>query len=190
MSRFEGLSERNRVLPAVMVGVGISVFTLLAQLFRSATYFGVAWLQGAGYQPNVLSALLSSQFLLITLAFCVGVVAWLWLFAPLSAELRLGSVIARSLLAVVAGAVVTLVVSFCIGLQSWLANADFFSNSMSQAADSFIRDGGNAIATALSTTLGVAVDVLPLTVLAVVLTWSWLVRHPAPEREVVASVEV
>ncbi|HXD62665.1 MAG TPA: hypothetical protein VN619_12160 [Lacisediminihabitans sp.] len=190
MSRFDGLSERSRVLPAVVASAAIFAFTVAAQIFMSATYFGTALLQGSGYQSNVFGALLSPQFLLVTLAFSVGVFALLWLFAPLSAELRLGSVIARSLLAVLAGAVVTFIVTFAIQMQAWLAGAQFFANSLGQATESFARDGGNAFGLAVSSSIQLAVNALPLTVLAVVLTWSWRVRHPVSRRESAPSAEV
>ncbi|WP_349897117.1 hypothetical protein [Parafrigoribacterium soli] len=190
MSRFEGLAERGRVLPAVMVAAGILLFTFAAQLVSGMVFYVTALFQGAGYQAGALGAFLSPGFLLVTIAYSVGVFAVIWLFAPLFAALRLGRVIAQSLLAAAGGVVLAFLVYFAMGMLSWLANANFFSNSLGQATDSFFRDGGNAFLVAVSSTLGQGVNVLPLTVLAVVLTWSWLVRHPMFEREAAPSTEV
>jgi len=190
MSRFEGLSERSRVLPPVIVGAGILLFTFAAQLVSTVIFYGTALVQGSGFQQGAFGAFVSPEYLLITIAYSAGVFAILWLFAPLTAALRLGGVITRSLLAVAGGAILMLLVTFAIGMQSWLAGANFFSNSLGPAADSFARDGGTAFLAALSSTLGQAVNVLPLTVLAVVLTWSWLVRHPAYQAERADAVEV
>lgn len=190
MSRFEGPGERGRLVPAVMVAAGILLFTCAAQIISSAIFYGTALFQGAGYQSGAFGAFASPEFLLITIAYSAGVFVLIWLFSPLTARLGLGSVIARSLLAAAAGAVLMFLANFAIAMQSWLAGANFFSNSFGPAADSFIRDGGNAFLFAVSSTLGRAVDVLPLTVLAVVLTWSWLVRHPVSQRESAPSAEV
>jgi hypothetical protein len=190
MSRFEGLSARGRVLPALTVAASVLVFTIAAQLVMSMLYFVVSLFQSQEYQAGFFGAFLSSTFLVMTIAFCAGVFAWLWLFAPLSAELRPGRLIARSLLAVVAGAVVTFIVAFCIQMQAWLAGAQFFSNSLSQATESFGRDGGNAVALAVTSSIQLAVNALPVTVLAIVLTWIWVVRHSAQRVEAAARVEV
>jgi hypothetical protein len=160
------------------------------QLLMSALYFVTALVQGQEYQPEIFGALLASAFVLTVIVFCVGVFAWLWLFAPVSAGLRLGSVIARGLLAVVVGGAITFVATFCIQMQAWFAGANFFSNSLSQASESFARDGGNAFAFAVSSSVQLAVSALPLTVLAVVLTWSWLVRHPARQSAIAVAAEV
>lgn len=178
------------MVPPIIAAAAILLFTFAAQLVSTVIFYGTALVQGSGFQQGAFGAFVSPEYLLVTIAYSVGVFAILWLFAPLSADLRLGGVIARSLLAVAGGAVLMFLVAFFIGMQSWLASANFFSNSFGPAADSFFRDGGNSFLVAISSTLGEAVNVLPLTVLAVVLTWSWLVRHPAYQAEEARTVEV
>ena len=179
MSRFEGVSSRHRVLPAVAVAVFILVFVLTERIVSAAMYFGTTIAQGSIQDgANLLSAFLSLQVLAIPVPFVIGVFAWLWLVAPVTAELRLSAVIGRSLLAAVSGVIVAVVVNIVLGMQGWFGNAQFFANSSNQAVESLFADGSNVIPFVLQDVILTALDVLPLVVLAVVLTWSWLIRHP------------
>lgn len=192
MARFENVSARSRVLPALAVAASVLVFTVAVQLLTSLLYIAMSLLQGQGQGlgSTMVLQFLAPSFVLTVLAFCVGIFLWLWLFAPVSAETQLRSVIAGSLLAVVAGAILAFIVAFGIQMQAWLANANFFSNSLSQATETFFRDGGNAFGFAVPSAVQLAVNALPLTVLAVVLTWIWIVRHSAHRVEAAIQVEV
>jgi hypothetical protein len=190
MTRFEGLPERSRVLSALAVAASVLVFTVAAHILMSVLYFVTALFQGQNLGPTVFGGFLAPSYALPVLAFCVGVFAWLWLFAPVSGELHLRGAIVGSLLSVASGTVLAFIVMFGIQMQAWFANANFFSNSLSQATESFARDGGNAFGFTVSSTVQLAVTALPVTVLAVVLTWSWIVRHPAHSANVATQVEV
>jgi hypothetical protein len=180
MSRFEGAVFRQRVLPAAAVAVSVLLFSIATSLVSAVMFFGSMIVQG-GIQDgiNPLALFLPPGLLWILIPFVLGIFAWLWLFAPVTAELRLGTVIIRSLLSAAAGLIVTLLVQVALGMQSWFVNAQFFGNSSNQAVESFFANGGDVLPMAVETAVTTAFGTLPAVVLAVVLTWSWLVRHPA-----------
>jgi hypothetical protein len=72
----------------------------------------------------------------------------------------------------------------------WFGNTQFFGNSSNQAVESFFSNAANALPMALQFAFGTALDVLPVVVLAVVLTWMWLGRHPARQSAETAAAEV
>jgi hypothetical protein len=180
MSRFEGAVSRQRVLPAAAVAVSVLLFSVAAGLVSAVMFFGSMIVQG-GIQDgiNPLALFLPPGLLWILVPLVLGVFVWLWLFSPLTAELRLGAVLKRSVISALSGLILTLLVQLAMGMQSWFANAQFFGNSSNQAVESFVANGSNALPMALETAVTTAFDTLPAVVLAVVLTWSWLVRHPA-----------
>lgn len=189
-ARFKNLSARSRVLPAVTVAGSVLLFTVVVKMFMSMLYFVMSLLQRQDFQPGVFGLFLNPTFLAVVLAFCVGVFAWLWLFAPVTAELHLRNVLGSSVLAVVSGTVLAFIVMFGIQMQVWFANANFFSNSLGQASESFLRDGANAFSVAVTSTAQLAVNALPVTVLAVLLMWLWAMRHSAHGVEAFAQAEV
>lgn len=191
MSRFEGLSSRQRALPALVVAASVVLFGM-AKLLVGAIVFSVASLAQSGAQQGFefLSMLLSPLQLWVLLPLGLGVFACLWLLTPLAAELRLSVVIARSLLAVASGLIVVFLAQLLLGMQSWFASTQFFGNSSNQAVESFFADGGSVLPIAIQTAIGAGLDALPVVVLAVVLTWSWLVRHSARQSALAVAAEV
>lgn len=116
MARFENLSARSRVLPALAVSASVLVFTVAVQLLMSLLYIAMSLLQGQGQGlgSTMILQFLAPSFVLTVLAF------------------------------------------------------------------------GFAVPSAVQ----LAVNALPLTVLAVVLTWIWSVRHSAHRVEAAIQVEV
>lgn len=191
MSRFEGASSKQRVLPAAVVAVSVLLFSIATSLVRAVMFFGTMIVQGSiqdGVNPFL--AFLSPGLLWILIPLVLGVFAWLWLFAPLTAGLRLGVVLKRSLISALSGLILTLLVQLALGMQSWFVNAQFFGNSSNHAVESFIANGSNVLPLAVETAVDTAFGTLPAVVLAVVLTWSWLVRHPARQVEDAVTAEV
>lgn len=191
MNRFEGSSSLPRALPAVVIAASVVLFGM-AKTLVGAVVFSVSSLTQSGPQDalGMLSVLLSPLQLWTLVPLGLGVFACLWLFAPITAELHLSAVVARSLLALAFGLIVVFLAQLVLGMQGWLAGAQLFGNSSNQAVESFLADGGAALPMAVQTTVGIGLDALPVVVLAVVLTWSWLVRHPARQSAGAVAVEV
>ena len=179
MSRFEGVSSRQRVLPAVVVAASVVLFGMV-KILVNAVVFSASSIAQSGVRQGfeLFSALVSPLQLWVLFPLGLGVFVCLWLLAPITSELHLSAVIVRSLLAVVSGLIVTFLAQLVLGMQSWFFNAQFFGNSSNQAVESFFANGGDVLPMAVQTAVGTGLDALPLVVLAAVLTWSWLVRHP------------
>lgn len=191
MSRFEGMSSRQRVLPVVVIAASVVLFGM-AKILVNAIVFSFSVLAQSGPRDGfgALSVLLSPLQLWTLVPLGLGVFACLWLLAPITAGLRLSAVVARALLALAFGVVFVFLALLVFGLQGWLAGAQFFGNSSNQAVESFISNGADVVPMAVQVTVGTALDALPVVVLAVVLTWSWLVRHPARQSASAVAAEV
>ncbi len=191
MNRFEGVSSRRRVLPAVVIAVFVVLFSLVKNLVSAAVFSATSITQGGIRQGlEFFSVLMSPLQLWVLVPLGLGVFACLWLLVPIAAELHLSAVVVRALIAVISGLIVTFLAQLVFGMQGWFANAQFFGNSSNQAAESFVANGGNVLPMAAQTAVDTGLDALPLVVLAVVLTWSWLVRHPARQSANAVAAEV
>lgn len=190
MSRFEGLSSVQRVSPAAAVAASVLLFSIATTLVSAAMFFGTMIAQGAIQNGvNLFSMFLSPGLLWTLVPFVLGVFAWLWLFAPLTAGLRLSAVITRSLLSAASGLILTLLVQVILGMQGWFVNTQFFGNSSNQAVESFIANGSDVVPMAVQTAVVTAFGALPTVVLAVILAWSWLVIHPVKQATIAVAVE-
>lgn len=181
MRRFASLFGRRGVVAAAAAALIVLGTQVVLQLLSSVVLAGVALAQSNG--PHVLSQIFPLYLwgvVLGILPFAVGVFLCLWLLAPVAAELHIGHVITRSLLAVAAGALVVFLVQLVGSLfQNFDSSAGlvfgwaqgFFTTVSSNADWAF----SNSLYTALST----AINLVPLTVLAAVLLWVWLRAHPA-----------
>jgi hypothetical protein len=118
------------------------------------------------------SALFTVQAVTLDLAFAVGVLLSLWLIAPIAAELRLFHVFTRSLLAAAVGAALLAVVEIAISIYGafsgpLMAMTSFSGPRALQGVLFGIADAGRYF-----------VSSAPLVILAGVLLWIWLERHP------------
>jgi hypothetical protein len=168
--------RRPGALPALLTSLGVFGFLLvqnvangLIRAARDAAYGGD--LPG----PDVGSIWAAELALAFggPLFFAIGVFVCLWQVAPIVAELRLAHVVTRALLASTVGAA-------CV----WVLK--FFAGLIQIAVDPLLRRfpevvGGLAF-DALMDSLGTLVGLLPLVVLAAVLLWGWLQRHPPTQR--------
>lgn len=181
MRRFASLFGRRGVLAAAAVGVGMLgtqiVLQLLSTLVTVATFVSNQpdqYLSGFAFPTYLYSLVLDS------LPFVIGVFLSLWLLAPVAAELHIGHVVTRSLLAVVGGAVIVFLVYFGGGLLGQISSSEGRVFGWAAAVfGSIVSTFGSALSYALFRALSTAISMIPLTVLAGVLLWVWLRSHPA-----------
>lgn len=191
MGRIESLTSRQRALPAVSVAAAVVLYGAAKTSVGAVVLFATSLPQsGLRRSLGMLSALLSPLQLWELVPLGLGVFLGLWALAPISARLRVSAVIARSFLAVGCAVVVVFLTQLLVGMQGWLSGTQFFGNSSNQAVESFFSNAANALPTALQFAMGTALDALPVVVLAVVLTWIWLGRHPARQSAEAAAAEV
>ncbi|MEO6943245.1 MAG: hypothetical protein ABI053_00865 [Lacisediminihabitans sp.] len=191
MSRAKGLSSRQRALPAAAIAASVVLYGMVKILVSAIMFSATSIAQSGVLQGfQMFSAMVSPLQLWVLLPLGLGIIACLWFFAPVTAELRLSMAIVRSLLAVASGVIVVFLAQIVLGMQGWFANAQFFGNSSNQAVDSFFADGGNVLPIALNTAVGAGLDALPVVLLAVVLTWIWLVKHPVKHSAIAVAAEV
>ena len=108
------------------------------------------------------------------LPFAVGIFLSFWQIAPVVPELRLAHVVSRSLLATVLAAILLWFVFFVPQLIGELLNSPFNADP-STVFGQLGTDAGNAVLSALNA----AVTYLPVALLAGILLWGWLQRHPS-----------
>lgn len=191
MGRIESLTSGQRALPAVIAAAAVLLYGTAKSLVGAIVFFAAALAQSGTRQSlEMFSALASPLQLWDLVPPSVGVFLGLWVLAPISARLRVGAVIARSLVAVASAAVVVFLSQLLLGMQGWFANTQFFGNSSNQAVESFFSNAANALPMALQFAASTALNALPVIVLAVVLTWMWLGRHPVRQSADAAAAEV
>jgi len=167
--------KRPGVVPAALTGLGVLVALLAIGFVQSvfgalglaatasidASYLGQIW---AGQLANSASG---------PLPFAVGLFLCLWQVAPIAPVLRLAHVVTRSLLAALAGAGVMWIAYVIIQLVVDVTNTPFAT----PAAAVLGKLGPDAVE-ALFRALAVTAGYLPVAVLAGILLWGWLQRHP------------
>ena len=162
---------RRGFAPAFLAAVGVFVF-LVVQGFL-ITFFDAVEVHSL--TGDVTGALWSAQLVASVgglLPFAIGVLLCFWQLTPIDATLRLAHVVTRSVLASLVGAALVWIIGFLIrltlGAQQSLALADFGGfTSLPQAAFHILLSA-----------LTDFVTWVPAVVLAGVLLWGWLVRHP------------
>jgi hypothetical protein len=179
--RFASLFGRRGVLAAAAAAFIVLATQVVLQLLTSAVFAGVTLAQSNGRE--VLSQIFPLYLwglVLGILPFAIGVFLCLWLLAPVAAELHIGHVITRSLLAVAAGALVVFLVQL---LGSLFQNFDDSAGRVFGWAQGFFTtvssNAGWAFSNSLYSALATAINLIPLTVLAGLLLWVWLRAHPA-----------
>src|SRR5690554_179338 len=175
---------RNRVQRAAVVS-GLT----LAYLTFQQVVFTLGYLNGLPLD-QVLMMVAQTGGLVLShyLPFSLGVFVTLWLLAPVAADTSLASVIKRSVLAAGVGAVVVVLVRAAVSSAGAFSGVgSFFGNSFpSLPYDSVLWALGHGIQAGL----GSFVQLLPLVMLLVVLSWMWLAKHPSRHAVSAGAVEV
>ncbi|HWR86618.1 MAG TPA: hypothetical protein VN200_11545 [Rhodoglobus sp.] len=142
---------------AAAVGTAIIVLRMaeaLIQLMASAMA-----------QPGFPHSIGLLEALLTALPFAAGFFLGLWAIAPIDGSLRIGYVVARSILVTGVAATVVFVVNASFALVIAMVSLNFAGIPL-------------ALAAALGGALGTLVTQLPLGVLAGILLWLWRKEHP------------
>lgn len=167
--------KRPGMLAALLAGAGVFVTQLLigfVQTLLSTAYALTTAPSRAPYIGAIWSQRLQDS-LSGMLPFAVGVFLCFWQIAPIAPVLRLAHVVTRSLLAGAVGAAVM-----------WLVNVvfqlivDVVHTPFSTPAAEVLGQIGPDVLQAFFRALAVATAYLPVTVLAGILLWGWLQRHP------------
>ena len=112
------------------------------------------------------------------LPFAIGVFLSLWLIAPVASDLRLFHVLTRSLLAAGIGAVLAIIVSVVAALFGAFSYSAAFSSNVFGNVGYDLSGALSRMGFALGNGLTLFATGLPIVVLACVLLWIWLERHP------------
>ena len=167
--------KRPGVLPAFVAGLGVFV-ALLAIGLLQALFSTLAVIATASIAQDYLGQIWFGQFLnSLTgpLPFAIGVFLCLWQVAPIAPALRLAHVVTRSILAALLGGAVMWIV---LWIAQVIADVSSFAPEF-QGAIAFGKLGPDALQ-ALFRALAVTAGYLPIAVLAGILLWGWLQRHP------------
>lgn len=175
----KAIVQTRGALVAAIVAVSLGLLLVVQQYLQTfATFIAVPQMLVDGSGSNTFAP--TTAWLVITvLPLVVGVFLSLWLLAPIAPELRVGHVIARSILAVGIGctlAFITLAVIAIVG------SVSFAGTIFGRSFPSPVVSAGSIVAglgAALSAALIKLVQVAPVGVLGGVLAWIWLTRHPA-----------
>ncbi|WP_394768377.1 hypothetical protein [Lacisediminihabitans sp.] len=154
---------------AFLVLVVLVVQSLLTFLVAQLGYSG-----GGSTRDLPWWTLYGRQVLTVSVPFAVGVLLGFWFIAPVAAELRLAHVVTRSLLAAVAGAIlVFLTTSVVEAVAAVQALAE--QGELARLGDETAR----AIGIGLAFGAQALVSATPLVILAGILLWNWVERHPS-----------
>jgi hypothetical protein len=167
--------KRPGVVPAALTALGVLV-TLLAIGFLQGVFTTLGVAATSTIAGDYVGQIWFAQLVgLLTgpLPFAVGLFLCLWQVAPIAPTLRLAHVVTRSLLAALLGGVVVWIVFWISQLVLDVAGtAHEF-----QGAILFGKLGADAVV-AVFRALSVTAGYLPVAVLAAILLWGWLQRHP------------
>ena len=130
-------------------------------------------------------------FALGLLPFVIGAFLCTWLVAPVAAELGVISVVWRSLLAAVAGAIIVFVVTLAGSLLTGFdTSAGLVYGWAAGAAVTAASNVGWAISQAVYSAVNMAIAFAPLTVLDGLLVWFWLRTTPVAAVPATDTAEV
>ena len=162
--------RRKGALPAVIAASGIGVFLALQQLGTAVTGDRAAAGLWEGYGLHLLT---------VSLPFVFGVFVSLWMLAPISDELLLRFVIARSVLSAVVGGLMVLLVTVVLSVAGFFEETVSYEGSYLPLA---FETAWGAFLRTLAEIGSYALDRLPLVLLGGVLLWVWWRagerRHP------------
>lgn len=167
--------KRPGVVPAAIAGLGVFGVLLAIGFVQAvlATLSAVAWSSIAGdYLGQIWSDQLLSS-LTGRLPFAVGVALCLWQVAPIAPTLRLAHVVTRSILAALFGGAVVWLALVTPQIIVEVASTPF----QTPAGDVLGKLGLDALQD-LFRALALTAGYMPVAVLAAILLWGWLQRHP------------
>jgi hypothetical protein len=167
--------KRPGVLPAFLAGLGVFA-TLLVIGFIQAVFSTLAVVASQSGGQDFVGQLWWGQVvgsLSGPLPFAIGVFLCLWQVAPIAPTLRLAHVVTRAILAALLGGAVMWIVFLVVQVVVEVTGTPFAT----PAADVLGRLGVDALQS-LFRTLSVTAAYLPVAVLAAILLWGWLQRHP------------
>ena len=167
--------KRPGVVPAFLAGLGVFV-ALLVIGFLQALFSTLSIIATASIAQNYVGQVWFGQLvnsLTGPLPFAAGMFLCLWQVAPIAPALRLAHVVTRSSLAALLGAAAMWIVLWIMQL---IVDAAGFAPEF-QGAIVFGKLGPDALE-ALFRALAVTAGYLPIAVLAGILLWGWLQRHP------------
>jgi hypothetical protein len=168
--------KRPGFVPAFLAGLGVFA-VLLAIGFVQGLFSTLSLVAAASIAQDYVGQIWFGQLvssLTGPLPFAVGVFLSLWQVAPIAPALRLAHVVTRSSLAALLGGAVMWVVFWVAQL---IADVVSFAPEF-QGGILFGKLGPDAIQAAFRA-LSVTAGYLPVAVLAGILLWGWLQRHPS-----------
>jgi hypothetical protein len=167
--------KRPGFIPAFLAGLGVFVaLTLIG--FLTALFSTLSLVAYASVAQDDVGQLWFAQLvnsLTGPLPFAVGVFLCFWQVAPIAPVLRLAHVVTRSILSALFGAAVMWIVALALHVVVDISNTPFAT----PAADVLGKLGPVALQS-LFQALAVTTGYLPVAVLAGILLWGWLQRHP------------
>jgi hypothetical protein len=167
---------RRRGALAALVAASLVAAMIIVQLIALAAVAGLGPVSSAsgGTIPGAVE-----YFVRDFVAMCVGIFLSLWVIAPIAPELHIGHVITRSSLAAGVGGVAALIVRVAIGLVSLATVGHGIAGA--QSSGIYFDAGSIGIMATASVVAAVTAFIvaIPFTVLAGVLVWNWLQRHPS-----------
>lgn len=169
------MARQHGVVVALVTALAVLVL-LLAQDFLSAVFSSLGNAASnltSPVSPAYWFGTVGQQLALQYVPFAVGLFLSFWFIAPIGAALRLFHVVTRSLLAATVGAAAVIVVQVTTGL--YLA----FQGPLGSMTGFSGRDALHNVVWGILTGALDFVRWVPVVVLAGVLLWIWLERHPA-----------
>ena len=170
--------HQRGVVVALVTAAGVLAALIVQALLSGLFSYIAVWMTGRGVQSTPWPADAIGRTALTYLPFAIGVFLALWFVAPIAADLRLFHVITRALLVAAIGGALAIVVAI-IGalLGAFNYSAGLSSNIVANLGYDF---GGalSRIGFAVSSGLTLFIGALPMVLLACVLLWIWLERHP------------
>jgi len=167
--------KRPGVVPAFLTALGVFAALLLIEflktLFSTLSVIAASSLAG-DYVGQVWFGLLVGS---ITgpLPIAIGIFLCFWQIAPIAPTLRLAHVVTRSILAALVGGAVIWIATLAVQAVVEVSNTPFVT-----PASTVIGKLGSDLVLGLFGALTLTVQYLPITVLAGILLWGWLQRHP------------
>ena len=167
--------RRPGAVPAFLAGVGVLV-VLLAIGFVQSLFSALSLVATASIAQDYAGQIWFGQLVSSAtgpLPFAIGVFLCLWQVAPIAPGLRLAHVVTRSVLAALLGGAVMWIVLWAVQL---IADVASFAPEF-QGGIVVGKLGPDALQ-ALFRALAITAGYLPVAVLAGILLWGWLQRHP------------
>lgn len=181
--------ERRGPYSALVTAGGIlavllvqALLLLLVNLVKTAAYLAPSGEPGnsvGSWVGDVLAQLVGDSFT-AAIPFAAGVFLSLWRLLPITADLRLASAAARAIVAAVVGGLAAVAASVLVAIALGLSGVVPF---LGDVAGGIVRAGSDIWLSVLSAVLGslsALILNIPLVLLAGLLLWGWLRRHPLP----------